>query len=424
MSELFKRLLTEQNQFATGGLLLMIVGGVGVFLRSIPQTLWYWCVNQLTMTITVQDDDAAFLWVKEWLLDQKFLKRVRRVDLDTTIRRQQLEFIPAPGLHWFWHSGRPFRVEFHRNEDTKGWAAKRREELTFRTLGRNQAFLKQFVNEVVECHKRNALGRSSLFVFDDGWERVPGYAPRCLESVVLKPGEKERLVRDVEKFKSAKERYRTLGVPYHRGYLLYGPPGTGKTSLVSAVAAAFKMPIYLVNLTDFNDKSLVKAIKAIPSNAVILFEDIDCVKTGRVRPASEERETQQPRPGEETDPMERFSVTLSGLLNALDGFNAPEDVLFVMTTNKMETLDEALLRPGRIDYRLYLGTACEGQKVELYRRFFPTACPAAAREFVERHASTETMAEFQGLLLRLEHDSQNRTLGEEISSEEKESVVS
>jgi chaperone BCS1 len=46
----------------------------------------------------------------------------------------------------------------------------------------------------------------------------------------------------------------------------------------------------------------------------------------------------------------------------LDGFKAPENVLFIMTTNKIETLDPALLRPGRIDYRMYLGKAAEDQK--------------------------------------------------------------
>jgi mitochondrial chaperone BCS1 len=95
-------------------------------------------------------------------------------------------------------------------------------------------------------------------------------------------------------------------------------------------------------------------------------------------------------------------VTLSGLLNVLDGFYAPANVLFVMTTNHIEVLDHALLRPGRIDYRLYLGTASDRQKVELYRRFFPEASEVEAREFVESSRSRETMAEFQGLLLGLE----------------------
>jgi chaperone BCS1 len=99
-------------------------------------------------------------------------------------------------------------------------------------------------------------------------------------------------------------------------------------------------------------------------------------------------------------------VTLSGLLNVLDGFYAPANVLFVMTTNHIEVLDEALLRPGRIDYRLYLGNATDRQKMELYRRFFPEASEFEAGEFVESSRSAETMAEFQGLLLSLEQESE------------------
>jgi chaperone BCS1 len=95
-------------------------------------------------------------------------------------------------------------------------------------------------------------------------------------------------------------------------------------------------------------------------------------------------------------------VTLSGLLNVLDGFAAPTGVLFVMTTNHVEKLDLALLRPGRIDYKLYLGKASDRQKVELYRRFFPESSEAAAWELVEASRSAETMAEFQGLLLAME----------------------
>ena len=72
-----------------------------------------------------------------------------------------------------------------------------------------------------------------------------------------------------------------------------------------------------------------------------------------------------------------------------------------MTTNHVEKLDLALLRPGRIDYKLYLGKASDRQKVELYRRFFPESSEAAAWEFVEA-SGAETMAEFQGMLLALE----------------------
>lgn len=115
--------------------------------------------------------------------------------------------------------------------------------------------------------------------------------------------------------------------------------------------------------------------------------------------------------GEKSDPADRFGVTLSGLLNVLDGFHAPENVLFMMTTNKIEALDPALLRPGRIDYKLYLGKAADSQKVELYRRFFPESTENEAMDFVVSHTA-DTMAEFQGLLLRLEQEEE--TAREEI----------
>jgi len=406
MFDALKYILSGQHQFASDGLLLMVVGGLGVYMRAIPQRVWEWFVGQTTLMITVKDDDAAFMWVKEWFLEQKFLTRIRRVDVDTTLRREQLALIPAQGDHWFWYSGRPFRVEFYRSQEPTGWPSKRSELLTFRTIGRRQSFLKKFVAEVVVCHQRTVASASSLYVRDKYWERVQAYTPRLLESVILRPGEKEDLVQDIEKFKAAKDRYYQLGVPYHRGYLFYGPPGTGKTSLVSALAANFGMSIYAINLTDFNDKTLMKAVHDVPPNSVILFEDIDCMKTGnaRIDPDEWARKQMPEGPNDKADPLDRLGVTLSGLLNVLDGFHAPENVLFVMTTNKIETLDQALLRPGRIDYRLFLGKAGEEQKIELYRRFFPRASTAEAREFVKSYHSAETMAEFQGLLLGLDQD--------------------
>ena len=405
MFQFLKHVLSTQNQFASGGLLLMIVGSVGVFLRELPGKLSSWLERQTTMVITVKDDDAAFQWVKEWFLEQKFLKRIRRVDLDTTLRGQEMALIPAPGRHLFWHAGRPFRVWFYRSEETKGYSQRRIESLTFQTIGRKQIFLRQLVAEIAACHKRKENTASYLYLYDDCWTYVQAYSPRLLDSVILKPGEKEHLILDLERFRASRPRYRRLGVPYHRGYLLYGPPGTGKTSLVSALAAHFGMSIYLVNLTEFNDKTLKSAMNDVPENSVLLFEDIDCMRAGNRRPEPDtRRENRVPSMAiEKNDQQPTFGVTLSGLLNVLDGFHAPENVVFVMTTNHIEALDPALLRPGRIDYRLFLGEASEPQRVELYRRFFPEATESEARQFAQAH-HTETMAEFQGLLLGLEQE--------------------
>jgi chaperone BCS1 len=405
MWQIMKSMLTGRNEFASGGLLLMIIGGISVWLRAVPERVWYWIVGQTTMMITVKDDDAAFSWVKEWFLEQEFLKRIRRVDLDTTVRSERIAMIPAPGKHWFWYGGRPCEVWFFRAENTHERSGRRIESLTFRTLGRRRAFLERFVDDVVHCHVKRQGMQSYLYIYDDGWDYVEGYSPRGLASVVLQPGEKEGLLKDLAQFRGSKQRYEELGVPYHRGYLFYGPPGTGKTSLVSALAAHFGLSIYFINLAEFNDRSLMGAVNQVPANSVLLFEDIDCMR------GSQSREGLDQGTGKSGTAMvstkENTStngITLSGLLNVLDGFHAPNGVLLVMTTNHVEKLDPALLRPGRIDYKLFLGKASDEQKVELYRRFFPDASEREAREFVGAFRSAETMAEFQGLLLALEQE--------------------
>jgi chaperone BCS1 len=400
-------MLSGQNAFASGGLMLMIIGGLSVYLRTVPESLWYWLVRQTTMLITVADDDAAFIWVKEWFLDQKFLMRIRNVDLDTTLRNERIAMIPAPGKHWFWYRGWPFEVWFSRTENTAERGARRVESFTFRTPGRNRSRLQQLVNDVVKSHVIRQGVQSFLYTYNEGWDYAEGYSPRLLDSVVLEAGEKEYFLEDVGRFRRSKQRYQRLGVPYHRGYLLYGPPGTGKTSLVSALAAHFAMSIYTVNLTDFTDRSLMTAVNQVPSNSVLLFEDIDCMKGSQNRTSES---AGHGGTGTASKDNVQNGVTLSGLLNVLDGFYAPNGVLFVMTTNHVEKLDDALLRPGRIDYKLYLGAASERQKVELYRRFFPESSAAEACEFVEASRSAETMAEFQGLLLALDQGERHSDL--------------
>lgn len=391
MLEFIKTILKGHNEFASGGLLLMVIGGLGVYLRAVPEAIWNWVLLQTTMMITVKDEDESFVWVKEWFLEQPFLNKIRRVDLDTTTREKTVSLLPAPGKHWFFLLGRPFLVDFSRTAEATAGLYKRRESLSFRTIGRDQEILRKFVQQISDAHGKTIYKATSLFSFNEYWNRVKGYLPKRLESTILKGTEKEDIVHDIETFLKSKNRYEHLGIPYHRGYLLFGPPGTGKTSLVSGLSQKFGMSIYLMDLKIFNDKSLVNAINNIPQQSIILFEDIDCA--GPVKLRSSELSTG-------ADSLSELGgVTLSGLLNVLDGFRAPENVLFFMTTNHFEILDSALLRPGRVDYKLYMGEADEIQKLSLYKLFFPSSTEIEAIRFINENTAAKTMAEFQNCLL-------------------------
>src|SRR5712672_2867583 len=231
------------------------------------------------------------------------------------MRNERIALIPAPGTHWFWYRGRPFLAYFSRTENTRERTGRRLESLTFRTVGRKRAFLQHFVDDVVACHLKRLGVQSRLFTYNDGWDLAGGYAPRLLESVILQPGEKEHIVQDIEKFRMSKQRYESLGIPYHRGYLFYGPPGTGKTSLVSALAAHFGLSIYTLNLGEFNDKSLAAAVSHVPANSVLLFEDIDCTGGSQSRAPRKSADGRDPLTSPKENATSQSGVTLSGLLN-------------------------------------------------------------------------------------------------------------
>ncbi len=263
-------------------------------------------------------------------------------------------------------------------------------------------------------NKRTSDDESKLYIWTDtSWERFVSYKGRTLDSVILPHGDVEEIVHDIEWFLRAEDWYRNLGIPYHRGYLLYGIPGTGKSSLISGLANKFGMPIYLMSLNEMCDRTLLHAMATVTAGSIVVLEDVDCM--GRTR--KQLQPPQNPQNGNKTpdtpesikDPL---GVTLSGLLNVLDGFKSPNGVMFVMTTNHMERLDPALLRAGRVDYRLRFELAKLEQKQELYKRFYPDKSEQDGFEFIMENRSTngQTMADFQEKLMA-SYQTQNKTNG-------------
>lgn len=177
--------------------------------------------------------------------------------------------------------------------------------------------------------------------------RTSDLAERPTDSVILKPGQMEQILEHLNRFRDNAVAYKKIGVPHRTGIMLYGPPGTGKSSTAAAIANAMHMDLYYLSLKGMDDESLASMGNRIPPNSIVLLEDVDvCTSVARDR--------------EETT-NDTEAVSMSALLNLLDGLQSPPGVAFIMTTNRLDVLDEAVLRPGRVDLAVELGYVNDAQ---------------------------------------------------------------
>ncbi|GFY87113.1 P-loop containing nucleoside triphosphate hydrolases superfamily protein [Actinidia rufa] len=172
---------------------------------------------------------------------------------------------------------------------------------------------------------------------------------------------RRKLSNDLITFSKAKDYYKKVGKAWKRGYLLYGPPGTGKSTMIAAMANLLEYDVYDLELTAVKDNTdLRKLLIDTSSKSIIVIEDIDCSLdlTGQRKKEKDEKKEEEKDPIKEKmkDDNEKSKVTLSGLLNFIDGLWSAcgSERIIVFTTNYVEKLDPALIRRGRMDKHIEL----------------------------------------------------------------------
>lgn len=310
------------------------------------------------------------------------------------------DFVPSPGTHFLKYNGTWMRVERNREKQMMDFhSGSPFETVTLTAFGRDRSVYFDLMEEARQKALHELEGMTVMYTGVGAEWRQFGYPRRRrpISSVVLGEGIADSIVKDVNEFICSSSWYTERGIPYRRGYLLYGPPGCGKSSFITALAGHFEYAICLLNLSEkgLSDDRLNHLLSVAPQQSIILLEDVDAAFASR--DLQKENRTVYEGMGR---------LTFSGLLNALDGVASSEGRIVFMTTNYLDRLDPALIRPGRVDMKLLIDYCSNLQLEKMFCNFYPQESKEKAKDFSSSalsHNKPISPAMVQGLFMLYKH---------------------
>ena len=166
------------------------------------------------------------------------------------------------------------------------------------------------------------------------WDYLFKNPKREVDTVFI--GGKNEILADLDEFFASEKDYLYFGHPYKRNYLFYGPPGNGKTSFINAIAGKYNLTIYLISFSvNITDEIFKKLISGLNKNSLLVMEDIDVLF--------------QSGSGGGGGGGGGKNITMSTILNTLDGLARKNRIICIMSTNHFDVLTDVFKRPGRLD---------------------------------------------------------------------------
>lgn len=281
-------------------------------------------------------------------------------------------YAPDYEAYYHWHEGRPFWI--HRTRSSLALESSLVNTILLKCNGR---FTKPIKDLIEHCRRwdhekqkacteiRRSMNKE-LRNIDRPWARTIQKRSRSMNTIILNVHEKSSIIEDLRQFLhlNTRELYHTRDIAYRRGLLLHEPPGTGKTSLSLALAEKFGLSIHCISLSDatLTDIDLEHLFCQLPDSCIILLEDVDATTFARRRKTSVMNDKTKLKIDE--------GISLSGLLNAIDGVTSGEGVILIMTTNHLDKLDDALIRAGRVDLRIEFRFPGKPELRDLFLRMY------------------------------------------------------
>ncbi|KZT07175.1 P-loop containing nucleoside triphosphate hydrolase protein [Laetiporus sulphureus 93-53] len=387
---------------------LVVIGGTVETARRVSVSAWNGFIDSFFLTAHFRQEDYPYDWLMHWLSKQPAWGRSREFDITTRsvsrglsqpttgdleddeeeddevalAGRKKRKVVIIPSLdttHTIYYRGHWLRITRIKRFQEYGAYA----ELKISVVARNNDILKSLVLEAKREYEKDAEHRVHIFMADTTygcWRWNGARQKRPMSSIVLEPGVKDMILADCKDFLCSEDWYAERGIPFRRGYLLYGVPGSGKTSLIHSLAGELGLDIYVVSLSSkgMSDNTLSNLMGNVPSRCILLLEDLDAAFTRGI--SRDETSTGAPMTTTSSSTFtaktkdesnDGSTLSLSGLLNSLDGVAAAEGRLLFATTNHIERLDPALSRPGRMDVWVNFKHATKWQAEGIFKCFFP-----------------------------------------------------
>lgn len=390
--------ITKDNPIMGGAIFATVGGSLFVLMKQYAgnavQRFFGFIWLRMTVTATYTkgagngyDDDCYFLFMR-WFSQTRYFKNCRSfIPLMNWVDGRTRSVMGAGfGTHYFFINGKFGWFTHNRQKDN----FKVFDVINVTVLFGNREQIVKLLEETSQ-YENMKLSENHVIVYGSAkagdWDRLGGIRKRDLSSLVYPNNIAETLLARISQFRADEQWYVDNGIPYKLCIILEGPPGTGKTSLVRAIASKLNMGLAGVVLDDHTDSSLLAAVGRVPENALLYIEDFDSDPSTRKRSGltvtASSSTLEEPTPSVETTDANGevpakfsvFGVSLSGLLNCLDGLLTPHGMITIMTTNRINSVDPALVRPGRVDLILTVGYLDNAAIHQYIAKKFPDYSP-------------------------------------------------